>query len=518
MHRCLLRATVEVMSANVGQEADIEAGRPAPQASDPAPSEQVGSTSEGGRERRLAWWILVAVGAAYLVTQLAFFPFGRPVNWDEAVYLTQVSPGTEALFMAAWRSRGITLLIAPVTFLGGSLPDVRLFLTVLSAIAMTLTFGLWIPLIRIAAPIAAFLFSFSWLGLINGSAVMPNLWAAILGVAVAGLVARRLEGGRLGLAILGAALLGAMALVRPTEATVMGAVVGVYLLLVRRTAWRFGLGLGLGLALGWLVWVLEMSIRFGGFGNALRQARSAGHLALAPVGENVLAHLGFTYGRAKLPDGLPLEGILWWSMLVVFAVIALRRQVGASARSAALLAFLATAAFALEYLVVVPIVAARFLLPAYAFAAVAAAIGLASLLRGWVAVRIVGVVVLVLAVPWAIWQVRVGTRVLQNQVRPAEKLHDAGILLRGLADGRACSFVSPANHPQVQISSGCDGGQLASPAPTRAQLEAVAAGEEVFIILPHKAGPRSPLSPLSATRVRAPRRTWFIYQLSELPR
>ena len=45
---------------------------------------------------------------------------GRPSGWDEAVYVSQVTPGMEAMFMAAWRARGITLLIAPVTLLGGS--------------------------------------------------------------------------------------------------------------------------------------------------------------------------------------------------------------------------------------------------------------------------------------------------------------------------------------------------------------------------------------------------------------
>ena len=43
----------------------------------------------------------------------------------------------EGLFFNPWHARGITLLVAPVTSLGGSVADVRLFLTVLSAIAVT---------------------------------------------------------------------------------------------------------------------------------------------------------------------------------------------------------------------------------------------------------------------------------------------------------------------------------------------------------------------------------------------
>ncbi|MGI8616457.1 MAG: hypothetical protein ACR2L4_06725, partial [Actinomycetota bacterium] len=157
-----------------------------------------------------------AVG--FLLAQLALIHLRRPIRWDEAVYMTQVIPGMDALFFAAWRSRGITLLISPVTLLGGSLADVRLFLMVASAATVTLTFRIWIPLIGIAAPAAAFLFSFTWLGLVYGSAVMPNFRAAILGVAVAGLIARRLEGGSLRWAVSASAVLGAMTLVRPTDA------------------------------------------------------------------------------------------------------------------------------------------------------------------------------------------------------------------------------------------------------------------------------------------------------------
>lgn len=470
------------------------------------------------REGRLAWWLLLAVGAGYLVTQLVFFPFTRPSKWDEAVYLSQVTPGMDALFMDAWRSRGITILIAPVSLLGGSVPEVRLFLTIASAAAMTMAFRLWIPLVGLAAPIAAFLFSFTWLGLSSGPAIMPNLWAAILGVAVTGLAARRLEGGTLTDAVLAAILLGAMALTRVTDAVVLAGAIGLFLLVVRRSSWRFGLGLGLGLSLGWLPWILEMSIRFGGIGGALRRANSAGHLAVTPIGENILTHLHLTYGRTELPaDTDPLAGILWWSGLSILCAVALLHLIDRPRRPVALLPFLATAALALEYFVLVPIVAPRFLLPAYAFASLTAAIGLVWVLKRGVTGRVVGAILLVSTVPWALWQLDVGRRVNEGQSRPAERYHEAGSLLRDLAGGRPCSFVSPAVHPQVQIASGCSGGKLVSVEPTPAQLAAASSGEEVFIILLRRAGPPSPLASLHPTRFRSTKRTWFIYQLSQLP-
>lgn len=476
-----------------------------------------GAAAAADRRRLLVWGLLLAVGFGYLLTQLAFFPFGRPSNWDEAVYLSQVTPGMHALFMDAWRSRGITLLIAPVTVLGGSLSDVRLFLTIASSVAMTAAFALWIPLFGLAAPIAALLFSFTWLGVSSGSALMPNLWAAILGVAVTAMVARRLEGGSLAAAIAAAVLLGAMALVRVTEATVIAGAIGVYLLAFRRTSWRFGLGLGSGLLLGWLPWILEMSIRFGGLRGALERANSAGHLAAAPILDNIAAHLHFTYGRPGFPTGqVPIEGIAWWSTLIVLSAIAVVAGLTRRGWSTAVLAVLAAGALAFEYLVLVPIVAARFLLPAYGLAALVAGIGLAWLLQAGLVGRVVAALVLVAMIPWALWQLDVGRHVLAGQLRPAERFYKAGLVLRDLADGRPCSFVSPAVHPQVQVASGCAGGAVVSKEPTRAQLAAAASGEEVFVILTHKAKEPSQLAALEPTIYRSTRRTWFIYQLSQL--
>ena len=85
-------------------------------------------------EQIIAWRLLVVVGLAYLVAQVTLFSSSRPPGWDESVYLSQVMPGPDLPF-DAWRARGITLLIAPVTMLGGSVEQVRLFLMIASAIA-----------------------------------------------------------------------------------------------------------------------------------------------------------------------------------------------------------------------------------------------------------------------------------------------------------------------------------------------------------------------------------------------
>ena len=65
--------------------------------------------------------LLLVVGLGYLAIQLIAFSLGRPPSWDEAIYLSQVAPGAEALPFVPSRARGITFLAIPVLQLGGSL-------------------------------------------------------------------------------------------------------------------------------------------------------------------------------------------------------------------------------------------------------------------------------------------------------------------------------------------------------------------------------------------------------------
>ncbi len=456
----------------------------------------------------------MGVGVTYVVAQAVLISLSRPPGWDETVYLSQVTPGVEALEFLAWRARGMTLLVAPVTWLGGSVRDVRVFLMLASALTMVATFRLWIPLIGLAAPVAAVLFSFSWLGLLSGTEVMPNLWAALLGLATAGLIARRIEGGERWHAVLASAVLAVMALVRPTEATVAAGAIGLYIVACRRTEWRLLFGLGGGLVLGWLPWFVEMSIRFGGPMNALDEA-AVEHFARASVAQNVVLHLASTDGR---PPGSPaaLGGVLWWSLLVILTIVAIARA-RSTGRAVAILACFGALALATEYLVFVSALAPRFLLPAYAFASLPAAIGLVALIRGGVVSRVAGVVVLVLVIPWAIWQGDVAGRFQDKRMISTLAFRDVGLKLRELADGRPCSFLSPHGYPQISFTSGCDGSDLLRPTgPKAAELEELRRdGEELFVILKRAASATSPLSSLDPVRVAGPGRTWFIYHVTE---
>ena len=175
-------------------------------------------------EIALARRLLLVVGLAFLVAQLIAFSLDRPPSWDEAIYLSQVAPGAEALPFVPSRARGITFLAAPVLQLGGSLVHLRLFLVVASAVALTAAFRSWAKVIGLGAVAAAVLFAGAWPALFYGSELMPNLWVALTGVAATAILARRLMNGEGRYdELLAGGLVAVTALLRPLDAVVLAA-------------------------------------------------------------------------------------------------------------------------------------------------------------------------------------------------------------------------------------------------------------------------------------------------------
>ena len=456
---------------------------------------------------------LILVCLSFLVLQWMLFPHDRPPGWDESVYLSQITPGAEAAFFAGWRARGITLIVAPAIWAGASLGELRVYLMVFSAVGLGLALAVWRPIIGMAASLAAFLFSFTWLALVSGSQVMPNFWTAVLGLVAAGFTLRWNESGRRHHAVLAGAALAGTALVRPTEATVIFVVLAVFVLLSRRS-WTVIASLAAGLVIGWLPWIVEMSIRFGGPLQALRGA-AAGHLAPAPVTQNVLRHLAYTDGEL-LKTVVPLPGVIWWMALAALTVLGIVRAATRGERVAALVAAGAALALTTEYVVFVPVLAPRFLLPAYAFVAIPASIGLVSLFRGRsIIVRAVGVVVVLTAIPWAVWQAGVAQRVETNNTRVNGPFREVGRQIGRMAGGQPCSFMSPFGYPQIQIASGCAGRELPRlGGPTEQELERFGTDRgSVFVIMTRPASPTSPLDGARPIRASGPNRVWLIYQL-----
>lgn len=117
----------------------------------------------------------------------------RLLEWDEAVYLSQVTPGRLALNLFAHRSRGITYVVAPASATGVDLHAVRWYLAVVTSVLIVGAFSEWRPLTGRAAALAAGIFASSWIAIYYGSEIQPNV---ILALAAVGLVgsALRLRG------------------------------------------------------------------------------------------------------------------------------------------------------------------------------------------------------------------------------------------------------------------------------------------------------------------------------------
>jgi len=468
----------------------------------------------GSRDVRMARRLLLAVGAAYLVAQLLLFSPDRAPSWDEAIYLSQVTPGVHAIAFAPSRARGISLLVSPITMAGGSIRAVRLFLAALSSVALVGSFLLWFPAVGLGVPVAAFLFASTWVGLFYGSEVMPNLWAAVLAVAAAGAFVRRVEDGARWGAIGAAVLVGLMALVRPADALVLSGALALYVLLFRRSSRRELVLVGAGLAIGWGAWLFEMSVRFGGPARAIREAAALGHLTALGVGERVLQNLALTNGPTIGPEAhtdVPLAGVLWWGTTAALAGVAVVRT-RSPMRGAVLCAVIGGSALAAEYLVLVSGLAPRFLLPAYALLSLPAATGLLSLLSGGVARRIGGAAAVAVLAGLTAWQVGTARTIGTNAAAARELVASVGDEMRGLAAGHPCVVASPSAFPQLSFASRCAGRGLAgTDAASLAALRgSVSPSERLFVALPTSPPAGSPLASTPPISVEG----WFVFELS----
>jgi hypothetical protein len=125
------------------------------------------------------------------------------------------------------------------------------------------------------------------------------------------------------------------------------------------------------------------------------------------------------------------------------------------------------------------------------------------------------VVVVLIAIPWAVWQAGVAQRVETNNTRVNGPFREVGRQIGRMAGGHSCSFMSPFGYPQIQIASGCAGRELPRPAgPTERELERLGIDRaSVFVVMTRLPSPTSPLDGVRPIRARGPNRVWLIYQL-----
>ncbi|RJL32232.1 hypothetical protein [Bailinhaonella thermotolerans] len=315
---------------------------------------------------------LVAVALAYCATVVLTTSQSVVLSWDEVIYASQVARDVPATEFSAPRARGMSLVVLPIAAITSSTEAIRIYLTLVSGLALYLAFRPWIRLVGWAAPVAAGLFATLWTTLLYGSRVMPNLWVALTFTGALGclLLAMR-YGSRRPLygVVAGLAL---ASLVRPTDALILAGPVGLYVLVKRY--WPGVIAMSAGLAVGWGSWAVEAFARFG---DPVRRFKS-GAGTQDSIGFYLYQHLEGVDGPymvcmpTTLCAGFRWSAVLWWLLLPVLAAVgvAVARR---GHRSDHLLAIAAALTLAASYILVFSFGNSRFLTPSYALLAIPAA-------------------------------------------------------------------------------------------------------------------------------------------------
>lgn len=432
------------------------------------------------------WW-LVAAAAAFSAVQLLFVRL-HGLSWDEVVYVSQVTRHVPAATFDPARSRGIPLLIAPITLVTSSITALRVYLAIASGAALLGCLLAWRRL-RPAwmLALAGLTFGSLWVTQYYGPQAMPDEWLAFAALASAGLFLRAVGAGKddaasrerrpawIRLAGL-AAVTAAAALIRPGDAIFLVVVLITAALVVRPwRRWPVIVTVIVGFVAGAAEWVGEAYARFGGPLERLHlaSAEQGGFGLRLGVWAELRAVNGPTLCRpCNVGWKYPVLS-LWWlalPVLVVLGVLAARRagRLGSAALAAACALGLAA-----QYLFGIGYAAPRFLIPAYALATIPVADLIAYLVartRSAERPAMTALIGLVLA-----GQIITQHAVLIRQVADTVQLHSdyAAVAadLRRLGISAPC-LINGAQRIPIAFYAGC----ASTPNPARVEPSAAAPG------------------------------------------
>lgn len=321
--------------------------------------------------------LLLAVCVLHGLSSLVLVGIHHGFGWDETVYLSQINRVVPAGIWSAPRSRGLTLLVAPVTLVTPSVAATRLWLALLTSALMYVGFRPWLRLVTpYAVPVAALFFSAIWTTIFYGEEAMPNLFVACFAVPAVALTLLFLrEPAKWWRLVVVGFCVAMVALLRPSDGAYLAAPLVLMALVSRAIAWRPRLiaagGLAAGLLAGAAEWVIEAYVSFGGPVHRY-------HLAVDEQGGDglhftLVAHAKTLAGPILCRGGCDphpaVWAMLWWfalPALVVTAFVVARR----AERVALGFATAGGLAMAAQYVFSVGYSAPRFLTPAYALLAI----------------------------------------------------------------------------------------------------------------------------------------------------
>jgi hypothetical protein len=446
-------------------------------------------TAYGLREKlRGPLGAILVVGACYFAAVICLSHTERYLNWDEAVYYSQSAPDSYKATLSASRSRGVVWMIYPILQLGQELPQVRLLVAIGHTLLLVVAFSAWIPLIGLVAAFAMAIFCASWITVFYGAEISPNLPSAIFAVAGVGYAMRSVAESRW-LPILAGVAFACLAAVRPTDSVFVCLGLGIgCLAFFPKRIFRVCSGPAVGVVLGWLPWLIEAQIRFGGI---VRRLRASSKLVEGVGGIKVfLWHLIVLDGPLyqKRPSGpIVYEGIIWWGCLLVFAFGGLWLIRKRGEFKPASIAMLSSLFIFVGYIGFAGVARPRYLLPTYALISIPAAIGLYEVLRlvGIRSPKGASIVVLaLLGLGWT-WHGPVLAAVAQFEVRTRSVDLAFGDAVRKAANGRPCALGTRFFGPTVTVRSGCITVSMRpgrEPAVERFLNERACNGDAIFLI------------------------------------
>lgn len=427
---------------------------------------------DGDKRAATRWLGVVAIG--FVLLHLLVVGVARAINWDEAIHVSQVNPSVPAIFMEPHRTRGLSLLVAPIAVFDPPMIVMRAFLVFLGATGLFAAFLPWIRIVGMAAPIAAGAFAIHWVTIFYAVEVLPNLPSALLAVGATGWMAQIIAGRRIDRCwlVVGAAMFAAFAMIRPPDAIAVGVGVALAsLLLGWRDAGRALVGPAIGGVVGLLPWFVEGWVRFGlgPYGTI----RSAGDYSVEGERMNLLpVYLQGLEDQLRCVGDCLAESSSWQlpptrttTFLVVAGVLAALAFVARDSRRPLIVVPAAVLPLLLFYGFVSAAMNLRYLMPVFALALLLPATGGWWLWQwlsgrgalGWSVNVLAGVVLLLTA--W--WQVGAGVERLERPQTRERAAQLASVVEEHLEPGDPCVIVTRVNYPQLQYGTGCLGVVLA---------------------------------------------------------
>lgn len=401
---------------------------------------------------------LVGVAVLWVVFQRVSMELNFPLGYDESVYASQASTRPH-MYWSAPRAYGLPMLLWPLVHATTSTVALRLYLSLLTALALVFAFAPWARLQRAAAVLGALIFSTLWVSTYYASLAMPNLSTALAVVAGVGYVARTLEHDRDRYRAGAVIALAVASLVRPSDATYVAVPLIIALILMQGVPRRIrtAAAVAVGLAIGWAFWTVEAFVNFGG---PLKRIHDAG----AQDGGGVYWNLPFYSHVISGPTAccatvhvLALSDLWWWALwpLAILGTWLAR----AVLRRAYVLCLVSAAGVFGQYLFLIKVQAPgpRTLLPVYALLVVPVASVLIFVARRWWGTFAGRVVLAALAVG-LLGQIGLQQHVLRVNVAQQRPIEAGGRTvaeqLRGIGVTPPCALAGP-DLPEVAYQAGC---------------------------------------------------------------